>query len=106
PCPRRPGPEFELGPSPPFRVSSAARVTHMDRVRVRLRLRLRQLLDRWRAGRPPSFGANRYEKSAPIRVSSDGLRTELVQDALSKLPQRVYWKDLDCVYRGCNHKFL
>lgn len=78
----------------------------MDRVRVRLRLRLRQLLDRWRAGRPPSFGANRYEKSAPIRVSSDGLRTELVQDALSKLPQRVYWKDLDCVYRGCNHKFL
>jgi len=39
-------------------------------------------------------------------ISSGKIRTELLEHAFSTVPYRVFWKDLDCVYRGCNHNFL
>ena len=91
----------------------------------RLRLRLRQLLDHWHArpyakpsARPhPSHGPpkqrGRFDEVLRLTgalegsaISSRKIRTELLEHAFSTVPYRVFWKDLDCVYRGCNHNFL
>lgn len=93
--------------------------------RVRLRLRLRQLLDRWHAWQHPTATSGPNESHGPPRqrggladvlrltgalegssITSGKIRTELLQHAFSTVPYRVFWKDLDCVYRGCNHNFL
>ncbi|HEY6728290.1 MAG TPA: response regulator [Polyangiaceae bacterium] len=93
--------------------------------RVRLRLRLRQLLDRWHtwqrptpAASPDSRHGRTQQRGAlaellrPTGALEGGstrcgkLRADLLQQAFSTVPYRVFWKDVDCVYRGCNHNFL
>ena len=88
--------------------------------RLRLRLRLRQLRERWHArshptAPPKSHGPPKQRggldqalslTGAVEAITSGRIRTELLQHAFSTVPYRVFWKDLDCVYRGCNHNFL
>jgi len=91
----------------------------------RLRLRLRQLLlDRWHAWHDQSPSPDLQKSHGPPKqrgkldevlrltgalegaITSGKIRTELLQHAFSTVPYRVFWKDVNCVYRGCNHNFL
>jgi len=91
----------------------------------RLRLRLRQLFARWRAWPQPQPRSSPPKSHGPPKqrggfdevlrltgalegasITSGKIRTELLDHAFSTVPYRVFWKDVDCVYRGCNHNFL
>lgn len=93
--------------------------------RLRLRLGLRQLRERWHAWSHPSAadGAPKCHDAPEQRgglhealnligalggggIAPGKIRTELLQHAFSAMPYRVFWKDQDSVYRGCNHNFL
>lgn len=57
---------------------------------------------------PPSLGLLRYLLSELMRVESDAALQEsrhLLQTIIDSAPIRVFWKDRECRYLGCNPAF-
>ncbi|MGR3279359.1 hypothetical protein ACSYAD_30290, partial [Acaryochloris marina NIES-2412] len=40
-----------------------------------------------------------------LGYSQDFLQNQLLQLVMDNLPECIFWKDINSVYLGCNHKF-